>query len=578
MNRKSVHRLLFLLLLPLWLPAQYSVEIFPSDAFPPFIKKNPTRELKDSISAIKFLQQFQLDLHAQAYLTAGYDSILFDGKKVKAYLYSGQLYSWAYLKKGNVGDVILSKTNFHARDYRKKPFSYKQLTKLENGIVRWSENNGFPFASIQLDSFDIQDNRLRASLKWEKGPLVYFDSLKVEGKVKVKQRYLTRHLKIYKDNLYSQERIDQIPVLLRELPYVVSMRPPLVSIRDNKAKVTLFLKDKKISSADGIVGFLPNESNNKKLLVTGELNLNLRNLFGTGKTLQLEWKKIKELTQNLDMNYVHPKLLGSPLDVKFSFNLFKQDSSFLTVNRRLVFSNRIGNYSKINFISGLKTSRILASAQLIDTTKLRYSDYNHYVYGLGYEYNRTDDYYYPHRGWVISTQGTLGNKIIRKNSEVPESFYSSLQLNSQQWNMEASVERYTKLGKKSVLLSRIMAARLFNNSSNVFFNDLYRIGGLRSLRGFNENTFFAATYGVGTLEYRFYTDESSYLLLFVDQGYMENSISPIRRTDFPIGFGAGLSFNTPAGMFNFVYSLGRSADSQISLNLSKIHFGITSRF
>jgi outer membrane protein assembly factor BamA len=564
--------------MPTGLLGQYSLEIFPSDAFPSFIKSNPKREFKDSTSVLKFLQQFQLDFHAQAYLTAGYDSIRFEKKQARAYFYTGDLFTWSYLKKGNVPEMVLSKTNFHARDYRKKPFNYKQLTKLEIGIVRWSENNGFPFASIQLDSFKIQDQQLHATMKWEKGPLIYFDSLKVEGKIKVKQRFLARHLKIYKDNLYSQERIDQIPVLLRELPYIVSMRAPMVSIRDNKARVTLFLKDKKISSADGIIGFLPNESSNNRLLITGELNLNLRNLFGTGKTLQLEWKKIKEQTQTLDLNYVHPKLVGSPLDVKFNFNLFKQDSSFLTVNRKLIFSNRIGNYSKVNFISGLRTSRILASAQIIDTTKLRFSDYNHYVYGLGYEYNRTDDYYNPHRGWVFSAQGTLGNKIIRKNSEVPETFYSSLQLNSQQWNVETSLERYTRVGKKSVLLSRIMAARLFNNSQNVFFNDLYRIGGLRTLRGFNENTFFAATYGVATLEYRFYTDETSYLLLFADQGYMQNPISPIRETDFPIGFGAGLSFSTPAGMFNFIYSLGRSADSKISLNLSKIHFGITSRF
>jgi translocation and assembly module TamA len=31
-------------------------------------------------------------------------------------------------------------------------------------------------------------------------------------------------------------------------------------------------------------------------------------------------------------------------------------------------------------------------------------------------------------------------------------------------------------------------------------------------------------------------------------------------------------------VFNFVYSLGQSRDQKLSLNLSKVHFGIISRF
>ncbi|MCU0429627.1 MAG: BamA/TamA family outer membrane protein [Cytophagaceae bacterium] len=553
----------------------YTLRILHSDSS----VKDQQEIFKDSLSAFQFLKRKQEEWHARSFLTAGYDSICQEGRSIRAYLYCGDSFRWAYLRRGNVPELVLSKINFHARDYRKAPLQAKQIAKLESSIVRWSENNGLPFASIRLDSFQLRNNEVEAVLRWDKGPQIYFDSLQIEGKIKVKKRFLSRHLRIYKDQLYAQDRIDQIPVLLRELPYLISMRPALVNFRENKATVVVFLKDKKVSTADGIIGFLPNESNNRRLLLTGELNLNLRNLFGTGKTLQLEWKKIKELTQNLDFTYAHPRLLGSPLDMKFTFQMLKQDSTFLSINRRLVGSNRIGNYTKINLITGLKTSRVLSENVLqIQNNKLPFSDYNHYMYGLGLEWNKTDDYFFPHRGWIVQTQGTLGNKIIRKNNGIAESAYANVQLNSQQWNVESSVERYSKLGKRSVILSRIQGGKLFNNQENVFLNDLYRIGGLRSLRGFNENNFFAATYGVATLEYRFYTEETSYLLLFADQGYLDNPINPQRRYDWPLGFGAGLSFSTPAGVFNFVYSLGRSADTDISINLSKIHFGITSRF
>jgi translocation and assembly module TamA len=50
--------------------------------------------------------------------------------------------------------------------------------------------------------------------------------------------------------------------------------------------------------------------------------------------------------------------------------------------------------------------------------------------------------------------------------------------------------------------------------------------------------------------------------------------------DSPTGLGAGLSFRTAAGLFQFVYSVGRSEllNTGFSLSNSKIHFGLTSRF
>ena len=110
-------------------------------------------------------------------------------------------------------------------------------------------------------------------------------------------------------------------------------------------------------------------------------------------------------------------------------------------------------------------------------------------------------------------------------------------------------------------------------------NDLYRIGGLNSLRGFNEKFFYASTYGIGTLEYRFFMEENSYLLIFYDQGYVRYVLHDgVSQEDFPLGFGAGLTFSTKAGIFKFIYSLGKSKEQQIGLNYSKIHFGLSSGF
>ena len=55
---------------------------------------------------------------------------------------------------------------------------------------------------------------------------------------------------------------------------------------------------------------------------------------------------------------------------------------------------------------------------------------------------------------------------------------------------------------------------------------------------------------------------------------------PVNFGNGATGLGAGLSFRTPAGLFQFVYSVGKSAYAKqaFELRTSKIHFGLTSRF
>ncbi len=544
---------------------------FKSKNLPDF-KKN----VKDSMEAIKVLKLLLTDLHQESYIAAQVDTIFFTKDTLKAYVFVGDKFSWVSLRKGNLDGYILDRTGFRERMYRDKPFRYKEYNKLEQTFIKLSENNGFPFASIQLDSLEVLDNGLHAALNYKKGPFFTFDSINIIGKTKTKKRYLMRHIRIYPGQPYSQQRIEDAERLIRELPFLAQIRPPEIIFSRNKALLNIFLVDKKINQIDGIIGFLPGEGSNKKLLVTGELTIGLRNLFGTGKSLNLEWKKIKQASQLLNIGYIHPKLLGSSMDVKVDFNLYKQDSTFLTIIRNLTFTQRTGKYSKVSVFGGLKTSRALNGVN--DTSSIKFANYNHYTYGLGYERNTLDNIFYPRKGWLFSILGYLGNKTIQPNPEFNPTYFAGVKLKSVQFNLEGSIEKYSKLGKGSVFLTRLSSGSIFNDKSNIFFNDLYRIGGLKTLRGFNQNNFYASTYAIATLEYRFFTDETSYLLLFYDQGYLINELSVVGKQDFPSGFGAGVSFTTQAGVFNFVYSLGNSRDQKLNLNLSKIHFGITSRF
>ena len=117
-------------------------------------------------------------------------------------------------------------------------------------------------------------------------------------------------------------------------------------------------------------------------------------------------------------------------------------------------------------------------------------------------------------------------------------------------------------------------AFLYNEA--LFDNELFRIGGIKTIRGFDEESIFASSYIIGTLEYRFILDKNSSIYAFSDGGYYEKTNSTINDT--PIGFGVGMNFQTGAGIFSINYAVGKQFDNPIDFRASKIHFGFVNFF
>lgn len=114
-------------------------------------------------------------------------------------------------------------------------------------------------------------------------------------------------------------------------------------------------------------------------------------------------------------------------------------------------------------------------------------------------------------------------------------------------------------------------------NENLFLNDFFRIGGLKSIRGFNENFFYARSFGYFNLEQRLFFERSSYLMVFVDGGILENPYFA-NPMDYPVSFGAGLNLETGSGIFRFIYGVGKSDLQPLEFSYSRIHFGYLARF
>ena len=531
----------------------------------------------DSSQLQDLINKKLMQLYESGYLAAEIMIQNVELNKAQIYFFVNDVFEMANLSAGNVDEEILNKVGFDPRLFTYKPFSQPRIVKLLNSILDYAENHGYPFASVRLDSIEIVNHEIRAKLDYQSGPLIVFDSLIISGYDKVKSKYMMTHLGIYQGEPYEEKLIREIENKVKLLPFVTLTGSPETSISDGKCNILLKVRQQKVSKLDGILGVLPNEKNGKNVLITGQLNLDLHNLFSSGKRLAIEWQNYNANSQLLDASYLHPNLFQTPLHIQGEFYLLKQDTTFVNRQFSLELSILSKNSHRIGFRTEFIASRLIGSFEGEAILELpENNDYNLNYYGLNYAINRFDHTYLPTSGWGFDLNGSVGQKKIIKNPSFDDVVYQDVDVSSLQFRVTGAVEKFWKIYKSILLRTRLSGGYL--EGDNLFRGDLFRVGGLRSLRGFTENQFYASVFGIANIELRAMISQMTYFLLFYDQAGLTDNIAEGMTTQYPFGSGAGFSFSTQAGVFNFVFAMGKSSDQVFGFEQSKIHFGYISRF
>jgi outer membrane protein assembly factor BamA len=552
--------------------AQERVVIIKQNPTETKVKFSATKAFSDSISVRSYLSKLRLELIGDGYLAASFDSLCWKVDTVNIQLELGKPYRWARLKNGNVREEMLSRVGFREKFYSEVPFKPRELSKLVEKLLDHAENNGYPFAEVYLDSIEVTNDAISASIQMQLHEFTTIDSLIIKGELLTNRRVIENHLGIVKNSPYNQAALNKIPNRLRELPYVQVIKPYEIGMRQGKADVYLYLNNRKASNFDGILGLLPNPVTND-VVVTGDVQLDLMNALRRGETINLRWQRLQTRTQQLDVRLVYPFILNTPLGTEFKLNLFRQDTLFSQVNLHagIPYFFKGGDHVKI-FVEDMQANVISPSAyqqgNLVDSRST--------LFGIGIYTNKLDYRFNPRRGYAVEGTAAAGTKRIQENPLLDPTLLENTNLKSELYNVNFLARYFQPFGKKSTIMFRLRSGYFLNE--NMFLNEAYRIGGLKTLRGFDEQGIFATGYAIGTLEYRFVFEENSNFFVFYDQGVYENRIGDEIVTDSPFGFGGGVNFETGAGVFSLTYALGRQFDNQIEIRGGKIHFGFVSFF
>lgn len=546
----------------------------------------------DQFTCLDYVNKIPAILNSKGYPTASVDSIWnTDSTNTHITLFTGRAYSWANVNVDSINKNALDGAGFMEKQFKGKPLNIIQLQQLQKKLLNYYENNGYPFASIYLDSTQIERGQMKTIVRVNTGPLYLIDSIRVLGKAKISNNFLRHYLDIPRQSLFSKEKIQKVSSKLLELPYLEEVQPNTVTLLGSGSILDLYLAPKRSSQVNFLVGFLPANSLTGKAQFTGDVNLNLKNALNIGESILVTWQQLQVKSPRLNLGYQQPYIFNSLFGIDFSFDLFKKDSTFLQLNAQLGLqyllsssqSGKIFVQTQNNFLlaNGVDTNQVILTKALPVN-----SDITSLNVGLDYEWNKTNYRFNPRRGNELKVTTIIGIKNIKPNNEIlgiknPSfnypSLYDSIQLKSYQVRIRLSGAHYIPIAKQATL--KLAANAGIFASPTIFRNELFQIGGYKLLRGFDEESIYATRYAVATAEYRYLVGQNSYLFGFADAGWVKNKYQKINLSNQFISGGLGLFFETKFGLLNISYAIGKRNDVDFNIReASKIHFGYINYF
>jgi outer membrane protein assembly factor BamA len=543
------------------------------------------------IEAEAYLNKLPVYLASQGYPVASVDSSIIGEQAIDAYIYIGTKYQWIKLFTDDIEPAALEQSGYLAVNYQGKPLNLSQLSGLQNRLLGYYEKSGYPFAAVFLDSVQLSGDKMLAKLKVDKGIFYPIDSIRVYGKVKIKPSFLQHYLQIPNGSAYNKEKLKDVDKRILELPYLRTLQPSDLSMYGTGAVLNLYLEEKKSSQVNFLVGFQPSSNNTGKLQVTGDINLDLKNEFGGGENILLRWQQLQPKSPRLNLGFFQPFIFKSPIGLDVLFDLFKKDSNFLQVNAQLGLQFYLSARQSGKLFAQWQSNSLLQGA--IDTNTIIAErklppniDISSANFGLQYEWNRTNYRFNPRKGFEINFTGSVGVKNVKKNNDILAiqdpgfdyaSLYDSIKSRSYQFRIRVQAANFFAMGKSATFKTGLQAG--IYNSPSIFRNELFQIGGYRTLRGFDEESIYATQFGIFTAEYRLLVGLNSYLSFFSDAGWVRNRYQDVDVNNFFLGSGIGILYETKLGLLNLNYAIGIRNDVDFNIReASKIHFGYINYF
>lgn len=416
---------------------------------------------------------------------------------------------------------------------------------------------GFPMAKVFLKDFEVQNNSVNAKLmiEFEKKRMV--NEIVFNGYPNFSSGFKKQLNSNFVNSIISQENVATVYRNIQQIQFIKQTKFPELLFTKDSTKIYVYIEKQKANSFDGFIGFTNSDS--KKLIFNGYLDLGLLNVLNSGEKIILNWKSDGKDQKTFNLSSEFPFVFKSKFGIKTQLNIFKQDSTFQNSQTSI----EIGYY--FNFKSKLFLGyQNKESSDIKNQNTFLLNDFKNQFTTINFEYSsknqNSENMFFEQQSMLFFKTG-----IGKRDSKFET---------NNQFFIHLNLEHNFFLNKKNIIKLRSNNYHL--QSSNYLTNEQYRFGGINSIRGFNENSLQTNTLTSILTEYQYLVSPNLYLHSVTDFGYFQDKTTNLSGNLY--GIGIGFALNTKNGILNLIYANGNSTNQNLKISNSIVQISLKTKF
>ena len=522
---------------------EYSLELISKNKSEQIVlnKINHQKKSKNSTAINSEIEKVSILLKNLGYFTNTLDSIKKSDKKYMAYFSLNELIEKAIIQIDSTESSLFKNIKIENNSFE------TPIKNLESILVSISEsldNQGKSFSKVQLKNIQIKNKTLFANLEIKPSEKRNIQKIVIKGYENFPNSFVKNYFRIKPSSIFNQKKMEEISTNSKNLPFIKEIKPPEVLFTKDSTQLFVYLSKKQNNSIDGIVNFSSKE--NGGVLFNGMLDVRFQNIINTGERFEIFWNSIAEERQEFKITTEIPYIFNSIFSPEIAFSIYKQDSTFLNTNFKANLKFSLDQLYKLGILYESESSE-----NLEQSLENNVETFSNNFFGIYFSYTkpRNDVFYF--------------NKF---HFEINPAFGKRKTANAitNQFKIRSNISYIWDINPKNSLYIRNETG--FLNSDTYLNNELYRIGGANSIRGFNEQSIFTKSYTFFNIEYRILTNPTSYLYSITDFG----QFSTQNEQKIALGFGIGYLFRTGNSQININAVVGKNDSNAIDFKQVKL--------
>lgn len=496
---------------------------------------------KDSLSAVAFLDSLATN---NFYFTKIKD-IKKESSQIKIIFDKGKNFNQAVV---HFSEEITNDFNIN------NTLKINNLDSLKQKINQFYAERGFSFNRVKTKYLGTRDNIPEVEISILKGVPRTINGFVLKNQIKVPKQFIKNLEKKYIGKTYNDKIINKIYQYLKNSHFIQLEKPPQTLFTKDSTQIFLFLQKKKSHIFDGIIGFGNDKSD--KINFNGTLNIAFQNILNSFESIGIYWQRTPDKFQTFELKTQIP-YIAKDLGVDFQLNIHRQDSTFANVKALPSIFYSISDKHKVGIHGNFEISSVL------DASYTSAKDFSRSGVGFWYDWRDASD-----------IDLFIDDTKLRVELDLLKTNYINDKIDNSKKLFLLSEKNFNII--KNHFLNLKIETAILDTKTELSTNELLRIGGWSSLRGFNEKSILASSYAYGGIEYRYLANEQSFFDGFIQYGFIHNKRFPTNTRLY--SFGLGFNMLLPIGLMSFQISNGSQIGETFQFKETKIHWGIVAKF